>query len=115
MAKRRHRGLERKIALERIAALFRLAEDAARARNEPRARRYVALARRIGTRYNVRMPAAFKRTYCKGCGAFLLPSVNARVRTGGGRLVVTCTACGAIQRMPFVRERSRRRARRPES
>ncbi|OGS49420.1 MAG: hypothetical protein A3K68_02395 [Euryarchaeota archaeon RBG_16_68_13] len=99
--------------MERIRALFDLAEAEARRKDGTRARRYVGLARRIGTRYNVRMPANLKRRFCKDCGAYLLPSVNARIRVGRGRLIVTCLGCGGIQRMPFVRERSRRRARRP--
>lgn len=109
MPKRRHRGQERRIALERIGILFGLAEREALGKRPGRARRYVELARRIGTRYNVRVPAEFKRRFCKGCGVYLLPSSNARVRVGRGRLVVTCTACGAIQRMPFLRERTARR------
>ena len=110
MVKRRHRGMERRIAGERMVTLFRLAESEALHRHPGRARRYVELARRIGMRYNVRVPAPFKRSFCKKCFAFLLPSVSARVRVGRGRVVVTCTACGAIQRFPYVREQRTRRA-----
>ncbi|HYM38727.1 MAG TPA: ribonuclease P protein component 4 [Thermoplasmata archaeon] len=115
MPKRRHRGMERRIALERIEILFRHAEHEALQARPVRARRYVDLARRIGMRYNVRVPAAFKRRFCKECLAYLLPGVNARVRVGRGRIVVTCTACGAIQRMPFREERRTARARRRAS
>src|SRR2546430_15561422 len=79
MVKRRHRGMERRIALERMTRLFGLAESEALQRHAGRARRYVELARRIGMRYNVRVPAPFKRSFCKKCLAFLLPSVSARV------------------------------------
>ncbi|OGS46526.1 MAG: hypothetical protein A3K66_05670 [Euryarchaeota archaeon RBG_16_67_27] len=111
MAARRHRGQERRIATERMTILFRLAEREALLRHGGRARRYVDLARRIGMRYNVRTPAEFKRRFCKACGAYLIPSANARVRVGHGRIVVTCTGCGAVQRMPFYRERTARRKR----
>ena len=110
MAKRRHRGMERRIAAERMTILFRLAESEALARRTGRARRYVELARRIGMRYNVRVPAPFKRSFCKKCFAFLLPSVSSRIRVGRGRVVVTCTACGAVQRYPYRREQRARRA-----
>ncbi|TLZ89941.1 MAG: ribonuclease P [Methanobacteriota archaeon] len=110
MAKRRHRGMERRIAGERMATLFRLAETEALHRRTERARRYVELARRIGMRYNVRVPAPFKRSFCKKCFAFLLPSVSARIRVGEGRVVVTCGACGAVQRYPYRREQRARRA-----
>jgi ribonuclease P protein subunit RPR2 len=112
MAKRRHRGMERRIAGERMTTLFRLAESEALQRHAGRARRYVELARRIGMRYNVRVPALFKRSFCKKCLAFLLPSVNARVRVGEGRVVITCNVCGAVQRFPYRREQRARRARR---
>ena len=110
MARHRHRGMERRIAVERMTTLFRLAETESLRRHPGRAKRYVELARRIGMRYNVRVPAPFKRSFCKKCLAFLLPSVSARVRIGPGRIVVTCTACGAIQRYPYRREQVTRRA-----
>src|SRR5438093_12282350 len=100
MVKRRHRGMERRIAGERMVTLFRLAESEALRRHPGRARRYVELARRIGMRYNVRVPAPFKRSFCKKCLAFLLPSVSARVRVARGRIGVTCTTCGAVPRYP---------------
>src|SRR5438552_18720642 len=110
MAKRRHRGMERRIALERMTTLFHLAEGEALQRHAGRARRYVELATRIGMRYNVRVPAPFKRSACKTCLPFLFPSVAARVRVGRGRVVVTCTTCGAVQRYPYRREQLAHRA-----
>lgn len=102
--------MERRIALERMEVLFRLAEKEALQRHAPRARRYVDLARRIGMRYNVRVPAEFKRRFCKECLAYFVPSVNARVRVGRGRIVITCLGCGAIQRLPFRVEQEVTRA-----
>jgi len=94
--------------------LFLLAEREASGRREERARRYVELARRIGMRYNVRVPREFRRKFCRSCGAYLVPSVNARVRVGEGRIAVTCLGCGTIQRMPYGREqRAARKARAP--
>lgn len=104
--------MERRIALERMLVLFDLAEKEALQGHGPRARRYVDLARKIGMRYNVRVPAEYKRRFCKECGAYFVPGVNARVRVGRGRVVVTCTGCGAIQRVPYRAEQSMARARR---
>jgi ribonuclease P protein subunit RPR2 len=109
MPKRRHKGHERRIAFERMSTLLSLAEREALARRGDRARRYVVLARRIGMRYNVRMPRKFKRSFCKACNAYLVPSMNAKVRVRAGRVAVTCTACGAIQRFPYGREQAERR------
>ena len=104
--------MERRIALERMELLFGLAEKEALQGHPARARRYVDLARRLGMRYNVRVPREFKRRFCKECLAYLLPPVNARVRVGHGSVVVTCLSCGAIQRLPFHAERTIARARR---
>lgn len=107
--------MERRIALERMEILFGLAEKEALQGHAARARRYVDLARRLGMRYNVRVPPAFKRRFCKDCLAYLVPSVNARVRVGRGRVVITCMGCGSIQRLPFRAERQIARARRRPS
>ena len=103
--------MERRIALERMEVLFGLAEKEALRGHAARARRYVDLARRLGMRYNVRVPQEHKRRFCKKCSAYLLPPVNARVRVGRGRVVITCATCGAIQRLPFHTERQIARAR----
>lgn len=96
--------------MERMFVLFSLAEKEALAGGEARARRYVGLARKIGMRYNVRVPAEYRRRFCKKCLAYLVPGGNARVRIGAGRIVVTCLGCGTIQRMPFRAEQELARA-----
>jgi len=112
MARRRRRGSERRIALERIEILFRLAEKEALRGNGSRANRYASLAAKIGMRYNVRVPREFKRRYCRKCHAFLVPSVNCRVRVSRGKITSTCALCGDIRRFAYVREQAARRAER---
>jgi len=89
------------IAGERIEKLFRLAEREALAGNKERARRYVTLALRMGERHKVRH--GHKRTYCPACHAFFVPPRNLRVRTGRGRISITCLECGHISRHPLAR------------
>jgi len=105
MPRRRKRGSERRIALERIETLFRLAEKEALQENVTRANRYASLAAKIGMRYNVRIPREFKRRYCRKCHAFLVPGVNCRVRVARGKVTTTCGACGDIRRFPYLREK----------
>jgi ribonuclease P protein subunit RPR2 len=107
---KRKKGQERKIARERIDALFRLAEQEALKGKLDRANRYVELGRRIGMRYTVRLPSEYKRRVCKGCHAYLLPPKTARVRVRDARVVTTCLACGTVMRFPYVREQKARRA-----
>jgi ribonuclease P protein subunit RPR2 len=108
MARRRKKGLERRIARERILILFQQAEKEALKGNLRRSNRYIHLARRIGMRYNTSLPSAMKRRFCRRCGSFLLPSGN-RVRLRSSRITVTCGECGHVMRMPYLRERSSRR------
>lgn len=109
MAKRRKKGLERRIARERILILFDLAEKEALKGNMTRANRYVQLARWIGMRYNTSLPSALKRRFCRKCGAFLLPSKSGRVRLRSSRITITCGECGHVMRMPYRREKANRR------
>jgi ribonuclease P protein subunit RPR2 len=96
------------IAGERIDILFNVAEEEAKAHKFHRADRYVVLARKIGMRYNVRVPSQYKRRYCKFCHSYLVPSVNSRVRVRSKRIVVFCKRCGGTMRMPLVRKNKKK-------
>lgn len=93
------------VAEERVDRLFELAGAAANAGNSARAKRYVALALRMSERHKV--PARHKRLYCRACGSYFVPARTVRVRTGKGRVVMTCLECGNVQRYPMARERER--------
>lgn len=99
---RRHLGKRdaKDIAGERIDRLFELAEKEAKDGNDVRAKRYVELALRIGERHKVR--AAHKRTYCPDCHAYFVPPRTVRVRTGRGRVSMTCLVCGNVARYPLA-------------
>ena len=90
------------LALERIERLFELAERVPSSRLEL-AHRYVELAWRLATRYNVRFPPHLKRKFCRKCKAFLRPGITSRVRTRSkpSRLVMTCLRCGHRVRLPL--------------
>lgn len=102
---RRSRGkkpeYQLRIARERIAILFDEAKQAYR-EDKGLARRYVQLARKIGMRYNVRIPPELKRTYCKHCRNLLLSSPH---RLKRGVLVIKCASCGKILRYPYKNKR----------
>ncbi|OGS42750.1 MAG: hypothetical protein A3K67_00485 [Euryarchaeota archaeon RBG_16_62_10] len=104
---RRHVGKKdaKDIALERIERLFAMARTEAATGNMERSRRYVSLALRMGERHKVR--PGKKRTYCPSCHAYFVPPRNVRVRTGDGRISITCLDCGHISRFPLAR-RARR-------
>lgn len=89
-----------KIARERIQILFSEAEKAAKERPDL-AKRYVELARRIGMRYNVRMPRNLKRKYCKYCHSYLRYGVNASLRLKRGSVIIKCFSCNRTMHYPY--------------
>lgn len=97
-----------RIALERIEHLFSEA-DKCFAHRPGRADHYVKQARRLGMRYNVRIPAAYKLNYCRQCQCYLKLGVNARVRTRSDRqaVVFTCLKCGWIRRYGYGKPHKR--------
>ncbi len=99
MAKHRqkNKAVAKEIAYERITYLFDVA-GREYADSPERSNRYVSLAKRIGMRYRVSLPQELKRKMCKGCGSFLSPGSNCRVRLKNGRLTITCMNCNRVQR-----------------
>ena len=53
---------------------------------------------RIGKRHGERPESHITRLICRGCEAALIPGRNARFRISGGILIITCEACGRIER-----------------
>ncbi len=87
-----------RIAGERIADLFALAETESARPHPELANRYVALARKIGMRYNVRLLREYRELYCRSCSAFWVEGRNVRTRLRAGVRVRTCLACGRERR-----------------
>lgn len=83
-----------------MVCLFDLADESFD-KNPALSKRYVFLARRISMRHRVRIPSHLKRRICKGCGAYLVPGANSRVRARSGRVVTTCLECGHYKRIPY--------------
>lgn len=92
----------RRLGTERSSILADLSVAAAREGREDRARRYVGLALRICGKAQVPMPGDF--VYCKECLLPMVPGVNCRTRLTGMKVVTTC-GCGAVRRIPYVREK----------
>ena len=83
-----------KIAKERMAILIAEAEKT----DDPKmAKRYVELTKKIGMRYNVRLPKQTKRYFCKYCHVRLLSGW----RTKNGIKYIICKSCGKTIRFPF--------------
>lgn len=90
----------RKIALERMQILIDNAIT--NARTDPQlSQRQAFLARRISTRYKIRMPFDLRMVFCKKCKSFIAPGINSRIRIGRASVKsirISCNLCGHTYR-----------------
>jgi ribonuclease P protein subunit RPR2 len=100
---------QKEIAEERIKILFQHAKTVFK-KDPSLSNRYVKLARELAMKYKVRIPSALKKQFCKHCYTYLMPSVNARVRTRHGKVVYYCIKCKHYMRFPYIREKKAKRA-----
>jgi ribonuclease P protein subunit RPR2 len=88
------------IAAERMQILIKNAIS--NSRKFPKlAQRQASLARKISTRYRIKMPYEMKITFCQKCKNFIVPGVNSRIRIGRTSLKairITCSFCGHTYR-----------------
>lgn len=95
----------RRIVLQRIRTLFRLARDTIN-EDPALAQRYVDAARKVAMTAKVHLPKECRLQVCRHCKRFILPGVNCRVRVKQRRephVVITCLNCGKQMRMPLKR------------
>ena len=102
MAKHLTRSAVRKIGAERVGILLGLSQEAVREGKDGRAVRYVELARAICGKAQMEMPREFR--FCKDCLLPLVPGTNCTVRLTGHKIVSECRRCGAVWRMPYLKE-----------
>ena len=93
---------QQRIARERIQILFNLAEKNL-GKHPERSKRYVELARKIGLRYNVRLPKDTKRSFCKNCSSLLIPGKTSSIRLDSNRkaIIIKCLRCNKIYRYSY--------------
>jgi ribonuclease P protein subunit RPR2 len=103
-----------KIALERLEILFQLAEEEFK-HHPARSHRYVAMARKIATKYNLKMPPYWRGRFCRNCYHFLKPGFNSRVRLSGSSVNIYCLECGEIMSKPYLMEKKDKRRNKIES
>lgn len=95
---------QKEIALQRIKILFQQAELTF-SKNKALANRYISLARTIAMKVHAKIPRELKRKVCKHCYKYLKPGVNARIRTRGGKVIISCLECKRFMRIP-IRKRT---------
>lgn len=90
----------RQIALERMEILVKNAM--AHSKENPKlAKRYAYIAKKISTKYKIRMPYELKICYCKKCKSFIAPGIDSKIRIGTNTVKsirLTCGYCGHVYR-----------------
>ncbi|HWY34962.1 MAG TPA: RNase P subunit [Nitrosopumilaceae archaeon] len=90
----------RQIALERMQILIKNAISNART-NPKLAQRQASIAKKLSTKYRIRMPYDIRINFCKKCKKFIAPGVNARIRIGRSSVKsirITCGFCNHTYR-----------------
>ena len=98
------RDSNRKIALERIERLFKLAEKA----DDKLSDRYVYLARKIAMRYTLKLPENLKKKICHHCYIYFKPArVTIRTNTKNKAIEYTCSDCRKITRYGYRQKKNK--------
>ncbi|MEM3007437.1 MAG: RNase P subunit [Candidatus Nitrosotenuis sp.] len=85
----------KKIALERIYVLVKEAQANAR-KNPTLAQRQASLAKKLSTKYKIKLPYEIRMQFCKKCKSFIAPGVASKIRLGRSTLKsvrITCQFC----------------------
>ena len=72
------------------------------ARTDPElSQRQASIARRISSKYKIRMPYHLRIVFCKKCKSFIAPGINSRIRLGRTSVKsirISCNLCGHTYR-----------------
>ena len=69
--------------------------------NPELSQRQASIARRISTKYKIRMPYNLPMVFCKKCKSFIAPGINSRIRLGRASVKsirISCNLCGHTYR-----------------
>ncbi len=86
--------------MERMQILIDNAISNARI-NPELSQRQASIARRISTKYKIRMPYNLRMIFCKKCKSFIAPGINSRIRLGRTSVKsirISCNLCGHTYR-----------------
>ena len=72
------------------------------ARTDPElSQKQASIARRISSKYKIRMPYNLRLVFCKKCKSFIAPGLNSRIRLGRTSVKsirISCNLCGHTYR-----------------
>ncbi|MGI0047719.1 MAG: ribonuclease P protein component 4 [Nitrosotalea sp.] len=99
----------RDLIIERMQILIQNALSNARPDPEL-AERQASLAKRLSTKYRVRMPYELRMNFCKKCKKFIVPGFTSRIRLGRSdvkSIRITCKFCNHTYRKIIKKQASK--------
>ena len=90
----------KELIIERMQILIKNAISNAKSKPEL-AERQASLAKRLGTKYRIRIPYELRMNFCKKCKKFIVPGFTARIRIGRSNVKsirITCGFCNHTYR-----------------
>lgn len=81
--------MKNNIALERIYRLIELAEKEEKEKNYDRVKRYIEIAKKIGTSTRTKIPTELKKKICRKCNRMNLKSIKEEKIE-----IMQCLECG---------------------
>ncbi|HYF99608.1 MAG TPA: hypothetical protein VD815_05920 [Candidatus Saccharimonadales bacterium] len=87
----------KQIALQRVSILI----DSALYTNDEFAQNHIRIARRIISKYKIKIPFEYKILFCKKCKKYMHPGKDSSIRIGRSNtkaLRITCKFCGYTYR-----------------
>ncbi|MBW2974802.1 ribonuclease P protein component 4 [Candidatus Woesearchaeota archaeon] len=91
----------KKEARELIPELLNKSKAAYKKGDKRLSKVYSKKIRFLYMKHKIRLPKEIKRQLCKNCYGILIPSLNCRVRTKEGRLIIYCLDCKKYTRIGF--------------
>ena len=99
---RQKRSKQKAIAVSEVGTILTEALETAK-KDITLAKQQAAIARRICLKFNIRLEYQKRQLFCRGCKIFIVPGINARVRTSNKEkiLLLTCLECNHVYRRPL--------------
>jgi len=91
----------KKEAKQLIPKLLKKAKLAYKKGAKQRSKTYSKKIRYLYMKHKLKLPKSLKRQLCKHCHSILIPSINCRIRTKQGKLIIYCQDCKHYTRLPF--------------
>jgi len=91
----------KKEAKQLIPELLKKAKTAYRKGNKKLSKTYAKKIRYLYMKYKLKLPRSIKRQLCSHCYNALIPSINARIRTNKGKVIIYCLDCKKYTKIGF--------------